>query len=308
MVRSLTTKVLSFCGSHRRPSVLHIKANSASAAHHTSRHFPGPTRRTATGAKALLVGLLIIPTSAGAILVASQGPSQGNKATGVTIQASPSSQVISLNDSVIYPVSLTANNDFSGTISPTVSGLPVHTTAAFTPTTVQLAPGKTATILLTVMTSDSPAQGQAELTIATAASPSQATGITVQLNVQPSTNKTFAFSGDLDTPLSPGATVPLNVSISNPNNKTLTLNSLSVSITGIRRTEAALAASLPCTRDDYTVSNYNGHPLTIPGGHSSLQSLEIPPALWPKISMLDTFLNQDGCKGATLSLAYSQAQ
>ena len=120
--------------------------------------------------------------------------------------------------------------------------------------------------------------------------------------------RTFGFSGDLGAPLSPGATVPLNLSISNPNNESLSLNGLSVSITGISRTQAAVAAELPCTPGDYAISNYSGaYPLTIPMGHSSLQSLEIPPALWPKIAMLDTTLNQDGCKGATLQLAYSEA-
>lgn len=257
----------------------------------------------------LLTGLLIMLVSAGTIFAASQDASQDNKTPGVTIQANPSSRTTGQNDSVSYPVSLTANNAFSGTITPTVSGLPANTTAAFTPASVQLASGKTATVQLTVVTSDSPPEGKGELTIATAAGPSQATGIVVRLYVQSSTRRTFGFSGDLGAPLSPGATVPLNLSISNSNNRSLSLNGLSVSITGISRTQAAVAAALPCAPGDYMISNYSGpYPLTIPVGQSSLQSLEIPPSLWPKISMLDTSLNQDGCKGATLNLAYSEAQ
>jgi len=256
----------------------------------------------------LLTGLLITLVSAGTIFAASQDASQGNKTTVVTIQVNPSSRTTGQKDSVSYPVSLTANNAFSDTVTPTVSGLPANTTAAFTPASVALAPGKTATVLLTVVTSDSPPEGKSDLTIATAAGPSQATGIVVQLYVQ-SSRKTFGLSGDLGAPLSPGATVPLNLSISNPNNKSLSLSGLSVSITGISRTQAAIAAELPCTPGDYVISNYSGpYPLTIPVGQNSLQSLEIPPALWPKISMLDTSLNQDGCKGATLNLAYSGAQ
>jgi hypothetical protein len=163
--------------------------------------------------------------------------------------------------------------------------------------------------VLTVVTSDSPPEAKAELMIATAAGPRQATGVVVQLDVQ-SSRRTFGFSGDLGAPLSPGATVPLNLSISNPNNESLPLNGLSVSITGISRTQAAVAAELPCTPGDYAISNYSGpYPLTIPAGHNnSLQSLEIPPALRPKIAMLVTTLNQDGCKGAALQLAYSEAQ
>jgi len=135
---------------------------------------------------------------------------------------------------------------------------------------------------------------------------SQGTG---QANKTTDIPTTVVFSGDPGVPLSPGATVPLDLSISNPNDKSLSLNRMSVSITGISQTQAAVAAALPCTPADYVISNYSGsYPLTIPVGHSSLQSLEIPPALWPKVSMLDTSLNQDGCKGATLNLAYSEAQ
>jgi hypothetical protein len=261
-------------------------------------------RRTTTGVRVLLAGLLIMLVSADTIFAGSEG----NKTTGVTIQVNHSTRTTGHNDSVSYPVSLTSNNGFSDSITPTVSGLPANTTAAFTPASVVLASGKTATVLLTVVTSDSPPKGKAELMIATAAGPSQATGIVVQLDVQ-SSRRTFGFSGDLGAPLSPGATVPLNLSISNPNDESLSLNGLSVSITGISRTQAAVAAELPCTPGDYAISNYGGpYPLTIPMGHSSLQSLEIPPALWPKIAMLDTTLNQDGCKGATLQLAYSEAQ
>jgi hypothetical protein len=31
----------------------------------------------------------------------------------------------------------------------------------------------------------------------------------------------------------------------------------------------------------------------------------VPASQWPKISMLDTTANQDGCKGASLVLTYS---
>ncbi|MDQ0633168.1 hypothetical protein QFZ40_001077 [Arthrobacter pascens] len=258
-----------------------------------------PSNRTG----AILAGLLVLAVSAGATFAGTLS----NKTTDVTIQVNHSRRTTGQNNSVSYPVSLTSNKGFSDTVTPTVSGLPANTTAAFAPASVVVAPGKTATVLLTVVTADSPPEGKAELTIATAAGTNQAAGVAVQLDVQ-SSGRTLTFSGDLGAPLSPGSSVPLNLSIYNPNNETLSLNGLSVSITDISRTEAAVAAELPCTRADYAISNYTGpHPLTIPAGHNSLQSLEIPPALWPKIAMLDTTLNQDGCKGATLQLAYSQA-
>lgn len=268
-------------------------------------------RRTTTAAKVLLVGLVVMLVSAGTIFAASQGGSQGDKTKGVTIQVNPASRSVDQGDSVTYAMSLTSNNGFSGSITPTIAGLPASTTAAFAPTSVTLASGKTATVTLTVSTSATTPDGKTDLsiggTVPATAGVSQPTAVVVQLQVQ-SSNKTFSISGNLGTQLTPGATVPLNLAIANPNNKGLALNSLSVSIAAINRTPAAVAAGLPCTTADYVVTNYSGqYPLNVPAGSSSLQSIGIAPALWPQIAMLDTTKNQDGCKGATLQFAYSGA-
>lgn len=282
-----------------RPEGLNVQNDSG--------YFRTVMRRTTTAAKVLLVGLVVMLVSAGTIFAASQGGSQGNKIKGVTIQVNPSSRTIDRGDPVNYSVSLTSTNGFSGSVTPSVSGLPASTSAAFAPTSVTLASGKTATVTLTVATSASTPDGKADLTIATAAGASQAAAVVVQLYVQ-SSKKTFSISGNLGAQLTPGARVPLNLAFANPNNKSLALNSLSVSITGVTRIQSAVTAALPCTKDDYVVTNYSGpFPLAVPEGSSSLQSLGIPPALWPKIAMLDTTSNQDGCKGATLQLAYSGA-
>ncbi|MDR7161850.1 hypothetical protein [Arthrobacter sp. BE255] len=271
-----------------------------------SGYFRTAMRRTTTAVKVLLVGLLVMLVSAGTIFAAGQGGSQGNK-QGVTIQVNPSSRTVDRGEPVSYSVSLTAANGFSGSITPTVSGLPANTTAAFAPASVTPGSGKTATVVLTVATSATTPEGKSDLTIATAAGASQAAGVVVQLYVQ-SSKKTFSISGNLGAPLTPGATIPLNLSFSNANNKSLALSSLSVSIAGITRTQAAVAAGLPCTTADYVVTNYSGaYPLTVPMGSKTLQSLNPDSAQWPKIAMLDTALNQDGCKGATLQLAYSGA-
>lgn len=272
-----------------------------------SGNFRTAMRRSTTAAKVLLVGLVVMLVSAGTIFAASQGGSQGTTKKGVTIQVNPSSRTVDRGDPVSYSVSLTSTNGFSGSVAPTVSGLPASTTAAFAPASVALGSGKTATVTLTVATTATTPEGKADLTIATAAGASQADAIVVQLYVQ-SSKKTFTISGNLDTPLAPGAAVGLNLSFANPNTQSLALNSLSVSISGITRTQAAVSAGRPCTASDYVVTNYSGsYPLTVPVGSSSLQSLHVDPALWPKIAMLDTTLNQDGCKGATLQLAYSGA-
>ncbi|MET3203661.1 hypothetical protein [Arthrobacter sp. UYEF13] len=270
-----------------------------------SGYFRTVMRRTTTAAKVLLVGLVVMLVSAGTIFAASQGGSQSNKTKSVTIQVNPASRTVDRGDAVTYSVSLTSTNGFSGSVTPTVAGLPASTTAAFAPASVTLASGKTATVMLTVATSATTPDGKADLTIGTAAGASQADAVVVQLIVQ-SSNKTFSISGNLGTQLTPGLTLPLNLSIANPNNKTLALSSLSVAITAINRTPAAVAAGLPCTAADYVVINYSGpYPLSVPPGARTLELLGVDWQKWPRISMLDTTLNQDGCKGATLQFAYS---
>jgi hypothetical protein len=271
----------------------------------TSGYFRTAKRRTTTAVRVLLLGLLVMFVSAGSIFAASQGGNQGNK-TGVTIQVNPSTRTADQGGTASYTVSLTSANGFKGNVTPIVSGLPASTTAAFAPALVTLDSGKSATVTLTVATQATTPEGKADLTIATAAGTSQATGVVVQLIVQAS-KKNFTISGNLGTPLSPGATIPLNLSITNPNNKGLALSSLSVSIASVTRTQAAVVAGLPCTPADYLVTNYSGqYPLAVPVGTSTLDQLK-PPQDWPRIAMLDTTSNQDGCKGATLQLAYSGA-
>jgi hypothetical protein len=49
-----------------------------------------------------------------------------------------------------------------------------------------------------------------------------------------------------------------------------------------------------------------GYPLAIHGRNPvSLASLGVPESAWPRIRMIDSSVNQDGCKGATLAFAYS---
>jgi hypothetical protein len=71
-------------------------------------------------------------------------------------------------------------------------------------------------------------------------------------------------------------------------------------------TRAASAVG-PCSTADYAVTQYSGpYPLTVPGsGTASLSTLGVASSAQPKVTMLNTATNQDGCKGATLALAYS---
>jgi hypothetical protein len=121
-----------------------------------------------------------------------------------------------------------------------------------------------------------------------------------------SSGKAFTISGDTTSPLAPGVSQPIGLTLSNPNSQSLSVTNLSVTISSITRTSTAVAQGLPCTAADFAITQYSGpYPLAIPAGSASLSSLGIPSSQWPKISMLDTSANQDGCKGVSLVLAYS---
>ena len=66
------------------------------------------------------------------------------------------------------------------------------------------------------------------------------------------------------------------------------------------------SASLPCTVDDFAVIPFSGAYgfKLAAGGTTSLSQLGIPPSEWPQLKMVDRPVNQNGCKGASLALAY----
>jgi hypothetical protein len=130
----------------------------------------------------------------------------------------------------------------------------------------------------------------------------------VKLVVQ-TTGKDFAISGNLSGLLAPGISRPLDLTLTNPNKKPISVTNLTVALSSITRTPAAVAHSLPCGPADYRITQYGGtYPLTVPGNASrALSGLAVPQSIWPQVTLLDTATNQDGCKGATVKLAYSGA-
>ena len=366
-----------------------------------------PRRRKRTGIKAALIALLLLLVSAGALIAAANNPKPG-----ITVQLSPASQSVQQGQSAAYAVTLTSTGGFSGAVTLATAGLPAGAGGVFTPSSVTLNSGSTATVTLNATTSATTPAGASTLTItgtsgkvsgsvdagltvnykmstafsvaatpdsvavppgatavytlqltrnnfpgavsfsvlgglpagATATfSPNSVTGnsVTLQIattdsspkgtsslylmgtgkdsagkgqyayaNVQlvlDSTIKQFALSGNVPGTLSPGTSAGLDLQISNPNNKSLSLTNLSVAIAGVTRSADTVAKNLACTAADFTLTQYSGpYPLAVPPStSSSLSTLRVAQSAWPKVGMLDSSKNQDGCKGATLQLTYS---
>lgn len=115
----------------------------------------------------------------------------------------------------------------------------------------------------------------------------------------------FTISGELPQAVIPGASVPLDLEFVNPHDSAMTVVDLRVTVRDVTAPNANTA--LPCTIDDFIVTQAPSRfELRLDAnGSSTLTSARVPLANWPTVGMLDSASNQDGCKGATLVLAYS---
>ena len=93
--------------------------------------------------------------------------------------------------------------------------------------------------------------------------------------------------------LSPGVYVPLDLTLTNPNNQALAITNLTVSISS--------PATTGCTSDDFGAVQYRGaYPVVLPPGASSVSLSSLTGAgqdLLPKVGMRNLNRNQDACKG-----------
>ena len=117
----------------------------------------------------------------------------------------------------------------------------------------------------------------------------------------------FSIAGRAAAPLEPGVPEGIDLQISNPNTLPLVVAGLSASVRSVSAPNTT--PSLPCTLGDFSMQQYSGSfPLTVPAASTrSLAQLGAPPAQWPQVSIIDRLTDQDGCQGATVTLAYSGA-
>jgi hypothetical protein len=161
-------------------------------------------------------------------------------------------------------------------------------------------------VTLNVSTTSATALGNYSLSLKGSSGTLQSAVVVVSLTVTAGQHQPFTISGGPTGLLAPGNAVSIDLQLANPRNASFNITGLTVSITGVTRTARAVANNWPCSPSDYTVTQFSGsYPFTAPPGNSSLSGSGIPAAQWPQIKMLNTSLNQDGCKGATLQLSYS---
>lgn len=266
--------------------------------------FHSPLRIVRAGAKVLLAGLLLVTLTSGVVLAASSNGNQGVQKS-VALQLAPTSRSATQGTSASYNVVVQPSGGFVGNVSLSISGLPAGATASFSPAVVAVGPGS-ASATLDVSTTSATPLGTYSPSLKGTSGTLQSAVVVVSLTVTAGQHQPFTISGDLSGLLAPGTAIPINLQLTNPGNSSLNVTGLTVAVTGVTRTAQAVANNRPCNPSDYSVTQFSGnYPISAPPGNSSLSGSAIPASRWPQIRMLDTSLNQDGCKGATLQLSYS---
>lgn len=105
--------------------------------------------------------------------------------------------------------------------------------------------------------------------------------------------------------LGPGRSSALDMSFTNEDSKAVSVNHLTVTISGI--SAPASSSTRTCTADDFFVTQAPaGFSVSLsPQASVTLASLGTPQSRWPVVGMLNSTSNQDGCKGATIILSYA---
>jgi hypothetical protein len=161
---------------------------------------------------------------------------------------------------------------------------------------------------LTVRTSTATAPGTYRLRLRAGLrgtrDPLRRTWITVTLTVTAAPQDAVTIAGSPARPLLPGAVVPIDLVLTNARGSRLVVTGVNVTIQRLNAPRAD--AAHPCTTADFTISQFSGSYgfALAPSSTRSLADLGIAPDHWPALSMLDRPVNQDGCQGATISLAY----
>lgn len=128
--------------------------------------------------------------------------------------------------------------------------------------------------------------------------------LSLKLTIRSAAPASFSVRGRFGE-LWPGSSQPVNVAMTNPNPRPISITSLAVKLHAIDAPRAT--STLPCSAADFSITQLAGpYPLRVPA-HATRQlpGLGVAQAAQPRITMLNRPVNQDGCQGATITLSYT---
>jgi hypothetical protein len=114
----------------------------------------------------------------------------------------------------------------------------------------------------------------------------------------------FPITGNAAKALSPGRSAPINVRFTNRRRSALRVTQLRVSVRKVLAPNADVRH--PCTLRDFIVTQVrHGFTVTVPARSTrTLSRMHVRRSAWPRVGMVSRSTNQDGCKGASLTLAF----
>jgi hypothetical protein len=116
----------------------------------------------------------------------------------------------------------------------------------------------------------------------------------------------FGLSGNVPTSLYPGASVPMNVSISNPFSFPIKVTSISVQPKAATTKNGQPNPSCDGTVNLTLTHQFTGSPVTIAAGATrSLSQLGVVSTNWPLLTMPNLPVNQDACKATSFAFDYT---
>ena len=171
-----------------------------------------PRHRLRNAIKVALIGLAVMLASAGALFAASQSTKPG-----ITVQVSPASQSVQQGQAAAYTVTVTSTGGFSGAVNLAAAGLPAGAAGAFTPSSVTLNSGSTATSTLNVTTAATTPAGTSSLTI-TGTSGKVSGSVTAGLTVNYKISSAISVAASPDSlSVPPGATAVYTLQLTRSN-------------------------------------------------------------------------------------------
>lgn len=114
----------------------------------------------------------------------------------------------------------------------------------------------------------------------------------------------FTIRGDVRGAVAPGAMVPLDLVLENPNDFELAITKITVLVESVDPPRAD--GAYPCSIADYATRQLQGDVRRGLAAHGQdhLSSLGVARSQWPAVGLINRKINQDGCKGAVLTLRY----
>jgi hypothetical protein len=227
--------------------------------------------------------------------------SDGAVARSFTVTAAQSAQTVVPGSTAVYAVSITRARGFTGPVELAPYGRwPAGISASVSPRSVT---GTTSTLRVTSAAAGTPAGSYPVYLVGSSSVHGRTAHQYVQIQVAVAGGgKSFSISGGGVSGLAPGVLdQPLDLSLSNPGTRTISVTNLSVTVTGT-------SAGAACGPENFSVTPYSGaYPLYLPARTSGvpLSSLAVAPGRMPQLRMLDLPVNQDGCKGVRVRLSYS---